>query len=278
MIHPRHLSRLGGGVALATTLLGGIAPRPLAAQARNSQITWFLRGLQTGLCVNFLVAPDYAAGKLRRGLPTPAESLAAEFPALDREVRADPPYKGWIPAEYCWFLYDSATVAGRNVVVDGGRQPLMVGYYAIRGTDVGDGGNGYAVDLFTNAGPLADLATNSRLRVSKVKFNRGKVPEQEDVPDRYRLVAQQGGTTIQWDGGPGSPVPSVPFPIKLSGLEITTTTHPISAILTPDSSFTPTGDFRVLGSGELQRVLSQSPIRFLRNYLRGGDADWILGG
>lgn len=278
MSRSRTLLHAGNGAALLVgALLAASAPRPLAAQS-HTQVTWFLRGLQTGLCVNFLVSPDYAAGELRRGIPTPAESLATEFPALDREVRSDPPYKGWIPAEYCWFLYDSATAGGRNVVVDGGRQPVMVGYYAIRGTGVGDEANAYAVDLFSNAGPLVDLAANARLRVSKIKFTKGKIPDQEEVPDRFRLAAQHGGVTIQWDGGPGGSTASSPFPIHLSGLELTTTTHPITAILTPDSSFTPSGDFRVLGDGELQRILSKSPIRFLRNYLQGGDADWILGG
>lgn len=274
----RRFTRAGRVVVFASALIGGAVPRPAAAQAQGSQVTWFLKGLQTGLCVNFLVAPDYAAGELHRGLPTPAESLATEFPALDREVRSDPPYRGWVPAEYCWFLYDSAAVGGKNVTVDGGRQPVVVGYYAIRGTGVGDGANGYAVDLFTNAGPLLEATTNARLRVAKIKFTKGKIPDQEEVADRFRLVAQQGGTTIQWDGGPGTPVAPTPFAVKLSGLEITNTTHPISAVLTPDSTFTPTGDFRVLGDGDLQSALSKSPIRFLRNVLKGGNTDWILGG
>lgn len=271
----RRTRRAGNGAILLFAALAA-TPSVSHAQAAPIQVSWFLRGLQGGVCINFLVSPATAADEVRRGSPIPAESLADEYPALAREVRTDPPYAGWVPAEYCWFLYDSALVAGRVTRVDGGKQPVLVGYVAIRASGLQDSAQAYATQIFTNAGPLLELAGKARMRVDKVKFSKGTIPELENVPDRFRLVAQHGGTIIQWDGGPGTPAPPTPVEIRLAGLEVTNSIHTLSATFQPDSAFTPSGDLRILGTGDLQELISASPIRYLRSFVRGGDSDWIL--
>lgn len=267
------------GKGLLTGIVGALsfaAPGLLASQVPTAPATWSLRGLEEGLCVDFLVSPQVAADEVGRyGTPIPAESLATDHPALAREVRDEPKYQGWVPAEYCWYLYASGVAKGKTFTVDDGRQPVAVGFVAIAARDLPEGATAYVTQLFTNSSQLSSAAEVARLRVERFKFTRSPIPDQEDLADHYRFEAQHGETIVRWDGGPGDPTPVAPRSIHLAGLA-SFQIHFVRTTITPDSSFTASGSLQVAGEGDLQTLLSASPIRHLTTLTRGGDSEWEL--
>ena len=273
----RRVNRAGKG--LLTGIVGALSlavSGTLAAQLRTAPATWSLRGLQEGLCVDFLVSPRAATEEVGRfGTPIPAESLPTEHPALAREVQDEPKYQGWVPAEYCWFLYASGATKGKAFTVDNGRQPVAVGFVAIAARDLPDGATAYISQLFTNASELYSTADDARLRVERFKFSRSPIPDQEDLADHYRFEARHGGTIIRWDGGPGDPTTPAPRSAELAGLP-TYRVHFVRVTITPDSAFTPSGNLQVSGDGDLQAMLAASPIRHVTTLIRGGDSEWDL--
>ena len=264
-------------LASAVGVLCVVAPAGLSAQGTPTSAKWFLRGLQGGACIEFLVSPTSAADELHgAGTPVPAESLAEAHPALARAVRDDPHYQGWIPAEYCFYLYASGVANGRNFTVDGGRQPVAVGFVGIAARDLPGGATSYAAELFTNSSQLERVAEDGRFRVESIRFTRSPIPEFEDVPDRHRYMAKHGSTIIQWDGGPGAPQTPEPRSIRLAGMALTSRVHLAQTTITPDSAFVPSGNLQVMGKGDLKVMLTASPIRLVTTFVEGGDADWDL--
>ena len=265
---------------LLTGIVGALSlavPGALAAQMNSAPARWSLRGLQEGICVDFLVSPQIAVDEVGRyGTPTPAESLATEHPALAREVSDEPRYQGWVPAEYCWFLYASGAANGKAFTVDDGRQPVAVGFVAIAARDLPGGATAYITQLFTNASQLSSAGQVARLRVDRFKFTRSPIPDQEDLADHYRFEAQHGGTIVRWDGGPDTPTPVATKSVDLAGLASFRINF-VRTTITPDSSFVASGNLQVAGSGDLQTLLSTSPIRHLSTLIRGGDSEWDLG-
>lgn len=259
-------------------LLVVAATTPVAAQiAAPLRVNWFLKDLRTGMCVQFLVSPAAAQAEMPQQTPVAIESVADRYPVLARVAAAESAYAGWVPAQYCWFLYRSAVVAGKIVEVAGGRQPVMVGYFALEALSLPDSATAVAVGLFTNSGTLARIVTEARLQIDKIDFTIGFIPEEENSTTRSRYVAGHGRATVQWDGGPGDPRPPQASQIRLVGYTNTRGLRGIHSDLTPDSVFVASGNLSVVGRGALKGMLSASPIRLVTPYLRGGDSDWQLG-
>ena len=68
-----------------------------------------------------------------------------------------------------------------------------------------------------------------------------------------------------------------PRTVRLVGETLGRSCHGIQVALAPDSAFGASGNLRVTGQGELQALLATSPIRLMSTFLKGGDADWMLG-
>lgn len=248
-----------------------------AAPAASRVGLWSLQGLQGGACIEFLVSPSLAAEELRgNGVPVPVESLPEAHPALTRVARDEPQYRGWVPAQYCFFLYASGVANGKSFTVDRGRQPVAVGFVSFAASDLPRGATDFAVELFTNSAQLEGVADDIRLRVESVRFSRSPIPEQEDLPDRHRYQVRDGNTLVQWDGGPGGATSPVPRTLSLAGMAISSGIHFARATFTPDSAFTPSGNLQVVGQGELYTLLTASPIRLMTTFVRGGDTVWEL--
>lgn len=237
-----------------------------------------MKGLHTGLCIEFLVAPSAVATYFTNGaLPAPVESLATMYPALARVTQSEPRYAGWSPAEYCWYLYHEAVAGGQRVQMDGGRQPVGVGYLAVAASGLADGANKVVVTFFTNSGRLAGTLDRGRIRVEHIDLDLGLIPEEEDNPLRRRYTAKHGGSTVQWDGGPGAPEAVEPHEIRLQGWKATGGPSIVHVSIAPDSAFSASGSLKVTGTGDLQRLLGDSPIRLITTFYRGGDSDWSFG-
>jgi len=259
-------------------LLVVAATTPVAAQINAPlRVNWFLKDLRTGMCVQFLVSPAAAQAQMPEQMPVAIEAVADRYPVLARVAAAESDYAGWVPAQYCWFLYRSAVVDGKVVEVAGGRQPVMVGYFALEAASLPDSATGVAVGLFTNSGALDRVVSGARLQIDKIDFTVGLIPEEESSVSRSRYVARHGRANVQWDGGPGDPRPPQVSQIRLVGYTATRGLRGIHTDLTPDSAFVASGNLSVVGRGDLKRLLSASPIRLVTPYLRGGDTDWQLG-
>lgn len=263
-----------GGIALVFVT----SAAPLTAQANAQQVNWFFKGLHSGMCVEFLVAPA-AVDRYFRGMvtPTPIESLSERYPALARVARDEEAYRGWVPAEYCWYLYRSVVVRGRSYQVQDGRQPVAIGYLAINATALPDSSEAVVVTLFTNSSKVSRAAEAARFRVDQIDLTIGLIPGLEDSPDERRFLAQHGRTTVQWDGHPGGPIPATPRTLRLAGKTMGDSHYPIRASFTPDSAFVAAGSLRVIGRGDIQDLMATSPIRLMTPIQQGGDADWTLG-
>jgi hypothetical protein len=199
------------------------------------------------------------------------------YPALARVAGAEVAYRAWSPAEYCWYLYREAVVGGRRVEQDGGRQPVGVGYLAVAATGATDSAEKVVITYFTNSGRVAGALERARIRVDQIDLTMGLIPEEEDDPFRRRYTAKHGGTTVQWDGGPRTPVAAEAQQIRLRGVRTTGGAVPIRSAITPDSAWTPSGSLMVSGNGDLQRLMAASPIRLVTTFYRGGDSDWEFG-
>lgn len=255
--------------ATASPVVGQVAP-PL-------RVNWFLKDLRAGMCVQFLISPAAAQDELHGQAPVPIEAASDRYPVLARVAATETTYAGWIPAQYCWYLFRSAVVSGKVVEVNDGRQPVMVGYLAIEASGLPDSATAVAVGLFTNSGRLYGAVNGARLQVDQIDFSMSLIPEEETSLTRRRYVAVHGGATVQWDGGPGAPRPAQADEIHLQGYTAARDLRGIQADFHPDSVFVASGDLRVVGGGALKRMLSASPIRLLTPFLRGGDSDWSLG-
>ena len=182
-----------GGVAL---LLCSLATPSAAQVASPLRANWFMKDLRSGMCVQFLVSPG-AAQHEAGGLPVvPIERVAERFPALARVAAAEATYQGWVPAEYCWFLYRSAVVKGKVVENDRGSRPVMIGYLAIEGEGLPDSATAIAVSVFTNMSPLSSALNQARLQVDRIDFTIGPIPTEESSLTRSRYEAQHSGATV----------------------------------------------------------------------------------
>lgn len=256
------------------TALGAVAA-PLQAQVTPTNAHWSLKGLRSGLCVDFLVSPAAAEDALDgRFTPTPIERLAERFPVLAREATSDPTYAGWIPSRLCWFAFDSAFTKGRKVKIDGGRTPVVVGYVGISAQASSDTTSMIGASIFTNAGPLASVASDARLKVDDIKYNLGLIPDTETSPDERRHEVQHGRLTLQWDGRPSSPrateIQDIHLTVRSNGMGL----FAVTATVAPDSAFVAAGNLRMIGSGKLVAMIGASPIRQMSSYMRGGDVEW----
>lgn len=247
----------------------------LSAQEGPREITASFHGLQTGLCVEFLVAPEVVRGYLTgAATPAPIESLAETYPALARVARDEEAYRGWVPANYCWYLYREASVGGRVVLKDDGRQPVGIGYLALAARDLPGERDQVVVTLFTNSSRLGGFLAVAQVRIDEMDLTLGLIPEEEDAPLRRRYSARHGRSTVQWDGGPSTPRSPESRTLRLFSHTRAGGSQGILATITPDSSWAASGTLKVSGEGELQRLMSASPIRLVSSFNKGGDSDW----
>lgn len=273
MIESKIRLRRPASVTALALLIGSALPEGAQAQA-----PWFMKQLQAGFCVEFLVSPPAAADAMGAGaLPVKIADRAERHPVLAQVAAAEPEYDGWAPAEYCLFLYQEAVVRGQILRVEQGREPLALGFLSIGAEGLPNGATDYVTEYFTNQGALRGAMADVGVTVDRVVFDLGPVPGQETVPDRARFSARHGRTIVQWDGGPGTPRDSVRSrTFQMAGLLGAMSLRGVTVTTMPDSAYTPSGNFRVVGSGPIAELLQASPIRMVTEFTRGGDGDWIV--
>jgi len=268
-VNRNHIAGLGLGLSLCTTAL--------QAQQIPTTAEWSLRGLRSALCVEFLVEPGAAEKAIDdKFTAAPIERFAARFPVLAREAEGDRTYAGWVPAELCWFAFDSSFAKGRKILMDRGRKPVVVGYVALGAAFPDDSTALAASTIFSNTDPLVGVTIDARAKVDLIEYDLGLVPDMETDSLERRHELRRGRLTLQWDGHRGGPRPVTPKVVHLYSESLGFGVFDVHLSLTPDSAFVATGNLRVTGKGPLLDAMAASPIRFVTSYLVGGDMEWTF--
>jgi hypothetical protein len=258
----------------------GVLAAPAAAQRPGAPVSggliWVLRGVEFSACVDFLMDPTMAAGRLEEGYRiVPAGSFSPLSPVLRREIAGDSVHASWVPARVC-FLESQSMGVGDRILTPGEKtgDRMAVGYWGIAATRTGGAprqDQWFAVKLWTNDWHVQKLTEAAYIPVSVFKRSLDPVPEST----HHRYQVKIGKTILYWDG-------------DLVGRDSTATTEasqgqlvfdgqrqiPWTAAVTAQPQWTRflPGVFRVEGKDDLAKALKASPIRMFGPMDWGGDA------
>ena len=249
-----------GGLA-AGSAAGGSAQS--AREATPSE-RWSLNTLRSGFCVHFLADPAQAGRGIWRGAAL--ISAAADdslHPALRRVLKDSPEFGAWIPSQLCFYQFASIDVGGKKFVDNkhGRSQSIVVWSMPVAGRDR------IPVVLLTNNSHVSSTVNRFGIRVDGMSSAFGKVPESTD--DRYTI--KFGKTLLTWDGHPTGDSTAAP------AVDRTWTTpgrngkvYRVHEEIQPASARLLVGALSVQGKGDLARLLTASPIRYVGPLLWGG--------
>lgn len=254
--------RRSSGVAFAALL--AVASGTLTAQAPGlaGDQVWSLDSLRAGTCIHFLVDPTVAAqSSVFRGASLlSAANVDSLNPALRGAVQGNPQIANWIPSSFCIYQFAAVTVGGRTITDRKGRSQAIA-LWSMPGSGASP------VLVLVNNSRLSDAVKRFGVRIENMSAVFGKVPESTD--DRYQI--RYSGSSIVWDGravGDSMAPPDIQGQGTSPGRYGTTwkVTHEIHA----GGSRYLAGSLRVDGKGELARMLTASPIRFVAPLVWGG--------
>lgn len=253
------------GPLYALAGLSVVAAASLNAQLPAEGVTWYLRGLEAGSCVHFLVSPDVAKDQLPSGhVGVRADQMPGIDPALTREIGAETQYAAWVPSRFCWFAFDSATVGDRTSRIkrDTRREinyPVAVGFWTVAAASKGspDSKGWSAVAIFSTSGDLSQSLVPARYAVSSAKMTISPIDSTPDT--RYSIEFDKN--LIGWDGHRGD---SVAPGVVADTLSVGQTyVRLLLSLQTGDSAFAPIGNLRLTGKGDLVKAMTAGPIRMV---------------
>jgi hypothetical protein len=253
---------------VAAVLLAASAP--LMAQSSDP---WRFKGLRNGYCVEFLVD----SAKVRDLLPANAMPLRADrmpnlHPVVARTIKDQPEYGAWTPGSACFYMFDEVVVAGRSMPATkpSGEMIGFVSYAARLLEDRGRGGDVLGALVASNwKGMRSADEEGLTLQRSPVTV--------EDVLNstNRRVTVKVGGTTLRWEGHPGSDSASVSRPLERRWLVRGPDRRYrlVTMRVTPGASRSMIGSLIVDGNDDLAKALRASPVRFVGPAYMGGDGE-----
>jgi hypothetical protein len=236
----------------------------LAAQTTH----WNLLGLETGFCVEFLIAPDLVARTPFRGLGAATAAAAGQLnPVVGRAVASADSLRSWYPSSLCVLQADSSQT-GDDIQQHDDRPVTVVIWQAA------------AAD--SSPAPVVIFATENRLRGAEDLSSSAEVPGIEATLDLDQLTgerlitAQIDRTRLAWDG-------EVLADTVASG-DLTSAWRlvgvppywRVDVHAAPSARRRPSGSLRVSGEGLLAEVLLRSPVRWIPEYWVGGSAQFTF--
>ncbi len=242
--------------------------QPLAAQGERAVATaqtWALDSLRSGICIQFLVSPVAAAAsrEFRGAELAPAGGSESLHPALRRALAENTELASWIPSSFCLYQFGAVRAAGRTII-DKKRQPQAIALWTMAGPAA------TPLLVLVNNSRMTDAVRRAGVRVTGMKTVFGKVPEGTD--ERYEV--RYDGSTLTWDGrvvGDSMAPPS----LRASGIAPgrNGVTWHITSDIRPGGARNVAGALRVEGKGDLARMLSASPIRYVGPLVWGGGGE-----
>ena len=255
--------RVQGRVAVLLVALLAL-PSFLAAQTTF----WNLLGLETGFCVDFLIAPDLLARTPFRGLGAGTAATAGQLdPVVARAVATADSLRSWYPSSLCLLQADSSQT-GDDIQQHDDR-PVTVMVWRVAAPDSAPG----AAVLF---------ATEGRLRGAADLSSSAEVPPIEATLDVDNLTgdrlvtAQIDRTHLAWAGQvlPDTVATGeVDERWRLVGIA---PYWRVDFHASPEARLRPSGSLRVSGEGLLADLLLRSPVRWISEYWVGGSAHFTF--
>ncbi len=247
-----------GRVAAVVTM--AIVPHSLAGQ----EVTWELRGIRSGFCVEFLIAPAFmAATPFGARAGTPAEQDSALSPVLARAVTGADSLRSWIPSNLCLVQADSSGTGGE--LRRSGRPVTVMVWMLNPGA--------------ASAAPAVLFASADRLRtVERLNHSAEVAPleatfDQDSATGQRVITVQIDQSRLVWDGFllPDSSTTPV---LAAASLELMGDLPHWRATwrVQPQERRRVQGGLRITGTGLLASILAASPVRWVGEYWLGGQA------
>lgn len=254
--HPSGWRWQGRAAVLSMALLA--LPSFLAAQTTY----WNLLGLETGFCVEFLIAPDLLARTPFRGLGVATAAAAGQLdPVVSRAVARADSLRSWYPSSLCVLQGDSSQT-GDDIQQHDDR-PVTIVTWQVAAAD-------------STPAPAVVFATEGRLRGAADLSSSAEVPAIEGTLDvdkvtGERLVTVQiDRTRLAWNGevlADTMAVGDVTSAWRLVGIA---PYWRVDYHATPSARRRPSGSLRISGEGLLAELLLRSPVRWIPEYWIGG--------
>lgn len=225
---------------------------------------WNLLGLETGFCVDFLIAPDLLARTPFRELGAATAAAAGELePVIGRVVATADSLGSWYPSSLCLLQADSSQTG--DAIQHHRDRPVSVLIWRVQGSDGAPA-------------PAVLFATEGRLRGAADLSSSAEVPAIEATLDVDRVTgerlvtAQVDRTRLAWDG---QIMPDTVATGDVDAEWMLVGTAPYWRVrfhAAPEARRRPIGSLRVSGEGLLAEVLLRSPVRWVAEYWVGGAA------
>ncbi len=249
--------RAGGRIGALLVLL--VLPFVVQAQGATS---WVLYGLRTGLCVDFLIAPDLLQRTPFQAYhPVPASAAGSLGPVLGRAVEAADSLRDWYPSSIClWQADSSRTGHKRQRHKD---RPVSVLVWQVR-TAAG----GLPAVIFTTEGDLraaGDLARSAEVLQFEAEL------DVDDLTGQRLVRAQIDESRLVWEGNLAAEMPAGTAD-ELWELVGQPPHWRVQVHSEPLSRRHVVGSLRVSGTGIMATALLRSPIRWVAEYWLGGSA------
>lgn len=252
----------GRAAVLSIALL--VLPSLLAAQTTF----WNLFGLQTGFCVEFLIAPDLMPRTPFRGLRAATAAAVGQLnPVVSRTVAGADSLGAWYPSSLCVLQADSSQT-GDNIQKRGDR-PVTVVTWQVATPD-------------SSPAPVVIFASEGRLRGAADLSSSAEVPAVEgsldvdDVTGERLVIAQIDRTRLAWNGevlADTAAVGDVSSAWRLVGIA---PYWRVDYHALPSARRRLVGSLRVSGEGLLAEILLRSPVRWIPEYWVGGSAHFTF--
>lgn len=271
---PRRLpagQRLARVACSLATLAMASAVGALGQGTQGESVTivqWDFEAVQSGWCLNFLMHPDASNRDLPRGLTAaPASRVPGLPPALAGQIRDQPEFQEWTPAELCTLVADRLVAGDRQFERGDGGEPLILVWWVV--SAAGQDGPVNAVRyLGTNSTRLKREMKASFIDLERVKAKLEPLPDSED----RRLRLELEGAVLFFD----SHVSPDTIQVERSHRWHWVVPGSRNLLWSADASATPeasggvVGALRIQGKRGLAAILADSPIRVFGPGFTGG--------
>jgi hypothetical protein len=259
-----------------------VAAGRLPAQSRQAGQEWGFQNVRAAWCVHYLMDREEADKAMPRQFrPVAASEFPGLSPALSNLIKGEPEYAGWVPAEFCAYHFDQATIGDQTLGeagdASGGSQFLgawLIGAQLSSVPSVPEKPTYFVATLRTPNWRFIRLAETSFITMDYAVPSLGKVPESTD--DRYRVT--MGRTIITWDGHLAGDSATASSPTEQVWWALSSRGAPMhgQVKIQTEKGQAAVGTLQIAGNDALAKSLRASPIRMVGPISWGGSGTFTF--